>query len=178
MNNNVQLFVKTFIWWFIFLSYLIFISLLEKRDKFSRKKNFHIHIGHLCPRNNRVRLLRGIQFAGITADRSERFDIPFGCDGNSPESKKNQIYKVNEIGRYALYHRRTVFLVSRNSSFKDAANIANIIPFFRVINELRFFLLRWESKHANNRIQSEIRAFYERKILRNYDNHRLSNDIC
>lgn len=128
------------------------------------EKKISACVGHLCSRNNRVRLLRGIQFTGITADRSERFDIPFGCDGNSPESKKNQIYKANEIGRYALYHRRTVFLVSRSSSLKDAANIANIIPFFRVINELRFFLLRWESKHANNRIQSKISAFYERKL--------------
>lgn len=99
----------------------------------------------------------GYNLLGITIDsiyRTVAFD-------NSPESKKNQIYKVNEIGRYALYDRRTVFLVSRGSSLKDAANIANIIPFFRVINELRFFLLRWESKHANNR--SEVR---DKRVLR------------
>lgn len=117
-------------------------------DEFSRKKKIF---------KARKDISAGYNLLGITIDsiyRTVAFD-------NSPESKKNQIYKVNEIGRYALYDRRTVFLVSRGSSLKDAANIANIIPFFRVINELRFFLLRWESKHANNR--SEVR---DKRVLR------------
>lgn len=141
----VQSFVKSFAWCFIIpiLSHIhILIVSLHNGWIFSKKKKIS---------KARKDISAGYNLLGITIDsiyRTVAFD-------NSPESKKNQIYKVNEIGRYALYDRRTVFLVSRGSSLKDAANIANIIPFFRVINELRFFLLRWESKHANNR--SEVR---------------------
>lgn len=147
----VQSFVKSFAWCFIIpiLSHIhILIVSLHNGWIFSKKKKIS---------KARKDISAGYNLLGITIDsiyRTVAFD-------NSPESKKNQIYKVNEIGRYALYDRRTVFLVSRGSSLKDAANIANIIPFFRVINELRFFLLRWESKHANNR--SEVR---DKRVLR------------
>lgn len=150
----VQSFVKSFAWCFI-IPILSHIHILIPLRIVAQWMNFYEKKKKIS--KARKDISAGYNLLGITIDsiyRTAAFD-------NSPESKKNQIYKVNEIGRYALYDRRTVFLVSRGSSLKDAANIANIIPFFRVINELRFFLLRWESKHANNR--SEVR---DKRVLR------------
>lgn len=74
-------------------------------DEFSRKKKIF---------KARKDISAGYNLLGITIDsiyRTVAFD-------NSPESKKNQIYKVNEIGRYALYDRRT------SSSWSAAAPLS------------------------------------------------------
>lgn len=91
VNNNVQSFVKIFTdQKYIFLSHIRIRSSRIVEGK--KKKKNHVPRTSLS-RNDRARLLRRIQFAGITADRSERFDIPFGCDGNSPESKRIKFTK-------------------------------------------------------------------------------------